>query len=87
MISTIEAREITYFNVDQLLGLAVRDDQAHLVGRVGDDAYWSQADDDRQKQLPWCHPTAQAARAELFVAAMELHEAFAWAAKARCGFR
>lgn len=31
MISTIEAREITYFNVDQLLGLAVRDDQTHLV--------------------------------------------------------
>lgn len=31
MISTIEAREITYFDVDQLLMLAVRDDQKHLV--------------------------------------------------------
>ena len=50
-------------------------------GRLGDDAYWFQADEDRQKQLPWCHPAMQAARAELFVAAMELHEAFAWAAK------
>ena len=31
MASRIEAREITYFNVDQLLALAVGDDQAHLV--------------------------------------------------------
>ena len=33
MVSEIEAREITYFNVNELLRLAVRDDQAHLVAR------------------------------------------------------
>ena len=31
MIPNVEAREITYLNVDKLLGLAVRDDQVHLV--------------------------------------------------------
>ena len=31
MISTIEAREITYSNVDDLLALAVGEDQKHLV--------------------------------------------------------
>lgn len=31
MISMIEAREITYYDVDKLLKLAIKDDQAHLV--------------------------------------------------------
>ncbi|MCP3957251.1 MAG: hypothetical protein GY719_05310 [bacterium] len=55
--------------------------QREVVGSaVADDAYWSQDREALHKSTPWLHPSLQRDRDRVFVAAIEVHEAFIAAA-------